>query len=53
MSVQQTIQLNATLNAEAQAAINAKEPPFNIWRIDQLDSSMSNMTIASRLIRPS
>jgi len=47
MSVQQTIQLNAALNAEAQAAINAKEPPFNIWKIDQLDSSMSNMTIAT------
>lgn len=47
MSVQQTIQLNAALNAEAQAAINAKEPPFNIWEIDQLDSSMSNMTIAT------
>lgn len=46
-SVQQTIQLNAALNAEAQAAINAKEPPFNIWEIDQLDSSMSNMTIAT------
>jgi hypothetical protein len=47
MSVQQTIQLNAALNAKAQAAINAKEPPFNIWEIDQLDSSMSNMTIAT------
>src|SRR5277367_3973623 len=47
MSVQQTIQLNAALNAEAQAAINAKEPRFNIWEIDQLDSSMSNMTIAT------
>jgi hypothetical protein len=47
MSVQQTIQLNAALNAEAQAAINAKEPQFNIWEIDQLDSSMSNITIAT------
>ncbi|OCK73109.1 hypothetical protein K432DRAFT_438401 [Lepidopterella palustris CBS 459.81] len=47
MSVQQTIQLNAALNAEAQATINAKEPPFNIWEIDQLDSSMSNMTITT------
>ena len=47
MSVQQTIQLNAALNAEAQAAINVKEPPFNIWEIDQLDSSMSNITIAT------
>jgi hypothetical protein len=47
MSVQQAIQLNAALNTEAQAAINAKEPQFNIWEIDQLDSSMSNMAIAS------
>jgi hypothetical protein len=46
-SVQQTIQLNATLNAEAQAAIDAKELPFNIWEIDQLDVSMSNLTIAT------
>jgi hypothetical protein len=47
MSVQQTIQLNTALNAEAQAAINAKEPRFNIWEIDQLASSMSNMTITT------
>jgi hypothetical protein len=45
MSVQQTIQLNAALNAEAQAAINAKEPSINIWEIDQLETSMSNMNI--------
>ena len=47
MSVQQTIQLNAALNAEAQVAINAKEPPVNIWEIEQLDSSLSSMTIAT------
>lgn len=45
MSVQQTIRLNASLNNEAQAAIDAKEPGFNIWKIDQLESAMSNMTI--------
>lgn len=45
MSIQQTIKLNAKLNAEAQAAIDAKEPP-NIWEDDQLESSMSNMTLA-------
>ncbi|KUJ08917.1 uncharacterized protein LY89DRAFT_599185 [Mollisia scopiformis] len=44
-AVQQTIQLNAALNAEAQAAINAKEPNFNIWEVDQLASSMSNLTM--------
>ena len=47
MSVQQTIQLNAALNAEAQAAIDAQEPRSNIWEMDELGSSMSNMTIAS------
>jgi hypothetical protein len=47
LSVQQTIQLNATLNAEAQDAIDAKEPALSIWDIDQLDSSMSDMTIAT------
>jgi hypothetical protein len=46
-SVQQTIQLNATLNAEAQRDIDAKEPRINIWETDQLESSMSNMTLAS------
>lgn len=46
MSIQQTIQLNAALNKEAQAAINAMEPPFDIWEIDQLNSSLSKMTIA-------
>jgi hypothetical protein len=46
-SIQQTIQLNAALNGEAQAAIDAKEPSFNIWEIDQLDASMSNLSMAS------
>jgi hypothetical protein len=46
-SVQQTIQLNASLNAEAQRDIDAKEPKFNIWAIDELESSMSNMNIAN------
>ncbi|KAE8451087.1 hypothetical protein EG329_004759 [Mollisiaceae sp. DMI_Dod_QoI] len=44
-SVQQSIQLNAALNAEAQANIDAREPKYNIWDVDQLDSSMSNLTI--------
>ena len=45
-SVQQTIRLNAALNAEAQSAINAKEPSFDIWHIDELDSSMSKLNIS-------
>jgi hypothetical protein len=47
LSVQQTIQLNAQLNQEAQAAINAKEPRFNIWEVDSLASSMSNLNVSS------
>jgi hypothetical protein len=38
MSVRQTIQLNAALNAKAQAAIDAKEPPFNIWEVEKIRS---------------
>jgi len=44
-SVQQTIQLNAALNAESQANIDAKEPRINIWKLDELDASMSNLTL--------
>lgn len=47
LSVQQTIRLNADLNAEAQASINAKEPSHNIWNVDELGSSMSNMNIST------
>ena len=47
LSVNQTIQLNASLNSQAQSAINAQEPSFNIWEIDELAASVSKMTIAS------
>ncbi len=46
-NVQQTIQLNATLNAEAQAAIDAKEPRYNIWEDEELDSKMSDMKLSA------
>lgn len=46
MSIQQTIALNNSLNAESQIAIDAKEPTINIWEIDQLDSSMSKLDLA-------
>lgn len=46
MSVQQTISLNNSLNAEAQAAVDAKEPTINIWEIDQLESSMGKIGLA-------
>jgi len=46
-SIHQTIQLNAALNAAAQNAIDAKEPTFDIWEVDQLESSMLRMSIAT------
>lgn len=47
MNVQQTIQLNAQLNAEAQRSIDAQEPKINIWEIDQLTANMANMSVSS------
>ncbi|RDW66375.1 hypothetical protein BP6252_10010 [Coleophoma cylindrospora] len=52
ISVRQTINLNATLNAEAQAAIDAKEPTFNIWETNQSDSK-SNIQGGSASSTPS
>ncbi|OQE43223.1 hypothetical protein PENCOP_c003G00134 [Penicillium coprophilum] len=40
--LQKTIQLNTSLNAAAQAAIDAKEPASTIWNIDDPESSVSN-----------
>lgn len=45
ISVQQSIALNNSLNAESQLAIDAKEPTINIWEMDQLDSSMSKLNL--------
>ncbi len=39
LSVKQTIGLNATLNTEAQAAIDAREPRENIWEFDELNTT--------------
>ena len=41
-SVEQTIALNASLNNEAQRAVNAKEPIYNIWDVDRLDAGASS-----------
>lgn len=46
MSIHQTIQLNNTLNREAQASIDLKEPKVSIWVDSELDAAMSNMTTA-------
>ena len=46
ISVQQTIQLNNKLNAEAQRNIDAKEPNVDIWVADEeLSGSLSNLNI--------
>jgi hypothetical protein len=37
--------MNATLNKSAQQAIDAKEPRNNIWKIDEVDTAMSNLAI--------
>ncbi|KAJ6003146.1 hypothetical protein N7451_005693 [Penicillium sp. IBT 35674x] len=46
VSIRQTIRLNESLNAKAQAAVRAQEPSFNIWETNSLESSMSSMSIA-------
>lgn len=46
MSIHQTIQLNNSLNHQAQASIDAKEPRINIWdNGDDVNTTMSNMSI--------
>ncbi len=44
----QTIALNKSLNQEAQAAIDTKEPKVNIWDGDSLDDSISRMTFGEQ-----
>lgn len=53
-SIHQTIALNNSLNAEAQANIDAREPKLNIWEDDTLDAAMSklNITLANEKKRP-
>ncbi|KAJ5560396.1 hypothetical protein N7513_002795 [Penicillium frequentans] len=46
VSIRQTISLNESLNAKAQAAVHAQEPSFNIWETKSLESSMSSMSIS-------
>ncbi|KAJ5281713.1 hypothetical protein N7478_007085 [Penicillium angulare] len=40
----QTIALNTTLNAKAKIAVQALEPSFNIWDLEQLESLVKNMS---------
>jgi hypothetical protein len=47
--IEQTIELDASLNAKAQAAVQALGPSFNIWELEQLESLVSNMSHSRRL----
>jgi len=46
-SIHQTITLNNSLNAEAQASIDAREPKVNIWDDGALDAAMSQLSITT------
>jgi hypothetical protein len=46
-SIHQTIALNNSLNAEAQASVDAREPRVNIWDDGALDAAMSQLNIAA------
>lgn len=45
-SIHQTISLNNSLNKEAQAKIDAKEPRFNIWETEIDNIPMSKLSIS-------
>lgn len=42
--IEQTRSLDSALNTSAEAAIQALEPAFNIWELEQLESLVSNMS---------
>lgn len=48
MWIQQTIRLNAKLNREAQAKVDAKEPYQSIWEDDLLPTGMENLAIGGK-----
>jgi hypothetical protein len=47
-SIHQTIDLNNSLNREAQANIDAREPKYNIWDDDPLELTMSNLAVTDK-----
>lgn len=49
LNVQQTVQLNARLNAKAQANIDAKEPEVCIWEVDQLAEAMAATALDAKM----
>jgi hypothetical protein len=44
-SIHQTIDLNNSLNREAQANIDAKEPKHSIWNDDPVETAMSKLSV--------
>ena len=40
----QTTELDSDLNSKAQATVQAQEPAYNIWELEQLQSLVSNMS---------
>lgn len=46
--IEQTLAMDLTLNKAAEEAIEALEPAFNIWDLEQLESLVSNMSIHRR-----
>ena len=47
-SIHQTIALNNSLNRDAQASIDGKEPKHSIWEEDVLETAMSNLEVGDR-----
>lgn len=47
MWLQQTIKLNASLNVQAQAAVDAREPPFNIWDMNEVNLLIPETTVGA------
>ncbi|KAJ5095074.1 hypothetical protein N7532_007365 [Penicillium argentinense] len=43
--IQETLSMDSTLNRDSEAAIQAQEPAFNIWELEQLESLVSNMSV--------
>lgn len=42
--IEQTVALDSSLNAKAQAAVQALEPSFNIWELERLESLVSDIS---------
>lgn len=52
-SIHQTIALNNSLNKEAQANIDSREPKFSIWDDENLEKAVSRLSVSDPKIRQS